>query len=132
MKVGLDASVVLRLLLGSPEEQARQAEVFLDSLQKQGHQPVVSDLVVAEVYRRLHYEHRVPPEEIVTALKALFEGGEVKCLGVAVDLLKTGGIAVISPGFLDRLIHRQYQKDAEQMASFDQAAQRLNGVKVLR
>ena len=132
MKIGLDPSIVVRLLLGAPEDQTRQAEAFLDNLQKHGHQPVVSDLVVGEVYRRLHHEHGVPPEEAVAALKALFEGGEVKCLGVATDLLKTGGIAVISPGFIDRLIHRQYQKEAEQMASFDPAAQRLNGVRVLR
>jgi len=132
MKIGLDPSVVVRLLLGAPEEQTKQAEAFLDNLQKHGHQPVVSDLVVAEVYRRLHHEHGVPPEEAVASLKALFEGGEIKCLGVATDLLKTGNIATISPGFLDRLIHRQYQKEAEQMASLDPAAQRLNGVKVLR
>lgn len=48
MKAGLDTSVVLRLLLGQPADQAARAVAFLDERSRGGHHAAVSDLVVAE------------------------------------------------------------------------------------
>ncbi len=132
MRVGLDASVVIRLLLGEPAEQTRQAVALLDGLLRQGHRPLVSDLVVAEVYRTLCEKYQVPPAEVLHALDTLFDVGEIQNEGIAVQVLKPPGVASGAPGFLERLVHRQYLKDADQMATFDRAAQRLNGVRVLR
>jgi len=55
VKVGLDTSVVLRLLTGEPELQARRALAELDALASSGAVPLVSDLVVSEVYFALQY-----------------------------------------------------------------------------
>ncbi len=48
MRLGLDTSVVLRLLLGQPEDQTSRAVAFLNGLSRCGHHAVISDLVVAE------------------------------------------------------------------------------------
>lgn len=132
MKVGLDASVVVRLLLGQPAEQTKAAVALLDGLLRQGHRPLVSDLVVAEVYRTLCEAYKVPPAEVIRALDAFFEAGEVHSDGVAAQVLKTPGVASGSPGFIERLVHRQYVSGGDQMATFDRATQRLNGVRLLR
>ncbi len=132
MKVGLDASVVVRLLLGQPAEQTKAAVALLDGLLRQGHRPQVSDLVVAEVYRTLCDKYQVPAPEVLRALDVLFDAGEIRCDGVAAQVLKTPGVAAGSPGFVERLIHRQYLNEGDQMATFDRAAQRLNGVRLLR
>ena len=57
MKAGLDTSVVLRLLLGQPADQAARAVAFLDELSRGGHHAVVSDLVVAEAYFALQHHY---------------------------------------------------------------------------
>lgn len=132
MRVGLDATVVLSLLLGEPAGQTKQAVALLDGLLRQGSRPVVSDLVVAEVYRTLVDRHAVPASEAITALDALFDGGEVISDGVAAQVLKTPGVASGSPGFVERLAHRHTLKTADQMATFDRSAQRLSGVRLLR
>ena len=63
MKVGLSTTVVLRLLVGQPADQAQRAVAFLDELSRRGDQPVVGDLVVAEVYLALQYHHGVSKKD---------------------------------------------------------------------
>lgn len=58
--VGLDSSVVLRLLIGEPVELAEVAQAFLDELFELGKKAVISDLVVSEVYFALQYHYQVP------------------------------------------------------------------------
>ena len=131
MTVGLDTSVVLRLLLGQPAEQSQRASAFLEELARRGDQAVVSDLVVAEAYFALHYHYGVPKKEALAALRQMFADGEVASQGVAAEVLATEGLASAKPGFVDRLIQGAYVASGGSMATFEKAAGKSKSVWVL-
>lgn len=131
MKVGLDTSVVLRLLLGQPADQAQRAVAFLEAVARRGDRAVVSDLVVAEAYFALQYHFEVPKKEALAALRRMFADGEIESHGVAIDVLALEGLASAKPGFVDRLIHDAYIAGDGSMASFEKAAGKLASVEVL-
>ena len=129
--VGLDTSVVLRLLVGEPEEQAQAAQTFLDELFEAGEKAAVSDLVGSEVYFALQFHYKVPTSEALAPLKAMFQSGEVASLGRADRILETRGLASAKPGFVDRLIHAEYEANTDAMATFEKKAARLASTRIL-
>ena len=88
MNAGIDTSVVLRLLTGTPEDLAQSA---LTELQKR-----------------------------ITHGDTLF-----------VSELSTPNLSTANPGFVDRLIHAEYRRYAGEMLTFEKAAGRLPGTRVL-
>ena len=131
MKAGLDTSVVLRLLLGQPADQAARAVAFLDELSRGGHHAVVSDLVAAEAYFALQHHYGVSKQDALMGLQRLFADGEIEPLGAVAGVLAVDGLASAKPGFVDRLIHGAYASAAEEMATFEKAAGKLKAVRVL-
>lgn len=131
MKVGLDTSVVLRLLLGQPADQTARAVAFLDELSRGGHHAVVSDLVAAEAYFALQHHYDVSKPDALLGLRQLFAAGEIKPLGAVAEVLATHGLASAKPGFVDRLIHGAYAEAADEMVTFEKAATKLKSVRVL-
>ena len=127
----MDTSVVLRLLLGEPAEQAARAVAFLDELAQGGQRAAVSDLVVAEAYFALQHHYGVTKRDALAGLRRLFADGEIASLGAAAEILRLEGLDSAKPGFVDRLIHRSYIREAGRMATFEKAAHKLKGVKVL-
>lgn len=132
MRVGLDTSVVLRLLVGKPEEQTARAVSFLDELSCGGHHAVISDLVAAEAYFALQFHYGVSKNDALQGLRDLFDAGEIKPLGAVGDVLATRGLASSQPGFVDRLIHGAYVEVADEMVTFEKAAARLKSVRVIQ
>jgi predicted nucleic acid-binding protein len=131
VKAGLDTSVVLRLLLGQPPDQAARAVAFLDELSRGNHHAAVSDLVVAEVYFALQHHYGVSKHDALTGLRRLFADGEIEPLGAVAEVLSVDGLASAKPGFVDRLIHGAYTGAAYKMVSFEKAAGKLRSVRVL-
>jgi predicted nucleic-acid-binding protein len=132
MITGLDTSMVLRLLLGQPADQAARALAFLDQHSRRGDVVVVSDLVVAETYFALQHHYGVSKQGAMEGLRRLFADGEIQPLGVAAEVLALGLSASAQPGFVDRLIHGAYLRKADEMVTFDKAAGRMKSVRVLR
>ncbi len=132
MTVGLDTSVVLRLLTGAPQDQAVAALEWMLAQRSAGVAVAVSDLVVCETYFALQHHFRVPKAEALARLAAFLESGDVQADGVAAAVLTTPGLATANPGFADRIIHAQYLRaGAEAMATFERASARLQGVQIL-
>jgi predicted nucleic acid-binding protein len=131
VKTGLDTSVVLRLLLGQPADQAARAVAFLDNLARGGHHAVVSDLVVAETYFALQHHYGVSKQDALLGLRQLFAAGEIRPLGAAAEVLSSDGLASAKPGFVDRLIHGTYVTAADGMVTFETAARKLKSVRLL-
>lgn len=132
MKVGLDTSVLLRLLIGSPTSQTRTAVQFLDSLRRSGGKSCVSDLVVAETYFALQFHYGITKADAIAGLTALFATGEIIALGQAGQVLTQPSLASTRPGFVDRLIHAAYKESECKMATFEKAAGKLTAVIVLK
>ena len=128
---GLDTSVVIRLLVGEPVDQAAKAKDLLDALFAHGEQACVSDLVVSEVYFALQYHYGVSKAKAIAALRAMFDGGEVVGTGAAPNVLSIDRLASAKPGLVDRLIHQGYRMQHQDMATFEKQAKKLEGVLVL-
>jgi predicted nucleic-acid-binding protein len=131
VKVGLDTSVVLRLLTGEPELLAGRALAELNALAHNGATTLVSDLVVSEVYFALQYHYDVPKAEALSLLAKFLNESGVKPLGAAATVLALPRLATSNPGFVDRLIHAEYAGSTKEMLTFEKAASRLPGVRVL-
>jgi predicted nucleic-acid-binding protein len=132
MNVGLDTSVLLRLLIGSPPAQARSAVHFLDNVCRSGGKPCVSDLVVAETYFALQFHYGIAKSDAIAGLTALLSTGEIIATGQAGCVLAQPGLASARPGFVDRLIHAGYTESNLKMATFEKAAGRRPEVIVLK
>jgi predicted nucleic-acid-binding protein len=129
--MGLDTSVILRLLTGEPESQARLALAEAQKSVREGQALLVSDLVLAEVYFGLQYHYGVPKNESLQMLGKFLRESGVKSLGAAATVLDTPNLATANPGFVDRLIHAEYRQTAAEVLTFEKAAARLPGVRVL-
>lgn len=130
--IGLDTSVVIRLLTGAPQKQAEQALKYLQETVLEGNQALVSDLVIAEAYFALCYHYEVPKKEAASQLLDFLNSGFVKSepKGSVVLALKES-ISEKQPVFVDRLIRRQYLSLASEIITFDVSLSRLENVKLL-
>ena len=131
MTVGLDTTVFVRLLIGEPHDQFARAEAYLDELYFRGDQAIVSDLVVAETYFALQHHYQVSKVNALAFIARAFESGDIKSNGVAPEILKTPALATTNPGFVDRLIHADYLKQAREVATFEKAFSKLKTVRIL-
>lgn len=131
VKVGLDTSVVLRLLTGEPRPLAEAAWQAVVETRSAGGQAAVSDLVVSEAYFALQHHYAVPKELALRQLRALFESGDLVAAGSAAQVLATPGLATAKPGFMDRMIHAGYMHDLDEMLTFEKAAGKLPHTRVL-
>jgi predicted nucleic-acid-binding protein len=130
--VGLDTSVVLRLLLGEPSAQAESAMRFLTQRTAAGAPPAqISDLVISEVFFALQHHYAVPRAQALAALEKLLSDPHLSVAPAASSVLKSSGNGSRQPGFADRLIHEQYRLDGAAFVSFDRLAARLTGTILL-
>ena len=131
MSIGLDTSVVVRLLIGEPHAQAVAAGEFLAELKRTGRGPaLVSDLVLGGTYFALRHHYKVPAPEALLALQAFTNDDQVRATPAAMRVLRTPH-KTTKPEFMDRLIHAHYRDDGVSMATFDKAAGRLPGARLL-
>lgn len=132
MTIGMDTSVVIRLLTGEPVDQARAALAWLYKAKASGITPIISDLVVSEVYFALQHHFCVSKAEALRHIALLLSSGDVSTDGVVAMVLAKPGLATAKPGFVDRLIHEQYlNKGANGMVTFEKAAGMLKKVELL-
>ena len=133
MRVGLDTSVLLRLLLGVPAEQAAAGLAFVKEARLAGKSVVASDLVVTEAYFALHHHYGVPKREAVAQLLVLLRTGLIAPSDGPQVLasLEAASASSAKPGFVDRLIRAQYDRLAAGMVTFEHAGGRLPGTTVL-
>ncbi len=125
MTSGLDTSVVVRLLIGEPVEQAEVARRMLDA-QPRG-SCAISDIVIGEAYFALRHHYVVPHTRAVGALSALLSDPRFRATGVARHVLAHMPGREASAGLMDRLIHAGYAQDDIAMVTFDRVAARLPG-----
>lgn len=131
MTIGLDTSVVLRLLTGTPPDQAEVARALVAG---QDAPVAVSDLVIGEAYFALRHHYAVPHLTAVRALREFLDDARVTGTGVAESVLREAVARTASradPGLVDRLIHACYARDGFALVTFDRALSRLPGVRLL-
>ncbi len=123
--LALETSVVIRLLIGEPAEQAAAAQRRLEQAVDDGIDVLLTDLAVAEAYHALQYHYDVPKHEAREMLSALLTSGvvEPEPAGLAGVLVasRTGA------GMVDRLIHHRHTARSATTLTFDGRQVRLEG-----
>jgi predicted nucleic-acid-binding protein len=127
----LDTSVVLRLLTGVPDEQAQRALTELTERLRAGARVFVSDMVLSEAYFALQHHYNVPKGEALRLLAVFLAESGVTPTGSAASVLATPHLATAKPGFVDRLIHADSLRAADELLTFETAARRLPQVCLL-
>lgn len=130
MIIGLDTSVVVRLLVGVPETQFRAARRRIESAYAAGATVLVSDIVIAETFHALRHHYDIPEHAVRTQLTAFLTSGLVTVDPPdAVQALGSDGGA----GLVDRLIlYRYRERRATTTLTFDRAQARLDGAELVR
>lgn len=81
--IGLDTSVLVRYLVGTPAGQARKAAALLDSGEEVG----VSPVALAECAHVLRTQYHVEQGDILDSLIALVQRENVRVLGLRTDVV---------------------------------------------
>ena len=123
MTRGLDTSVVVRLLVGVPVDQALAARQAIEREPRGS--VAVSDLVIGETYFALRHHYDVPHRKAIAALTALASDARIRCSGVAGRVLANMPDTKDGAGLMDRLIHGGYQSEGMTLLTFDRGAARL-------
>jgi len=130
LKLGLDTSVVVRLLIGLPEDQALVAKGRLARATDRGEPIVVTDLAVAEAYFALRHHYGVPEREARAAMVQFLDSGVAT--SDPPDLGKIVARAPKGVGFVDQLIHVRHRSAGATTLTFDTDLARLEGAERLR
>jgi predicted nucleic acid-binding protein len=129
MAIGLDTSVVVRLLVGLPESQAQTARRRLERAVERGEHVLVCDLVLAEAYHALQQHYKVPESEARSILEQFATSNVVEVDppdAVAAFEERRGA------GFVDRLIHARYRSLGAVTTTFEKKQGALEGAVRLR
>ncbi|QJR37834.1 PIN domain-containing protein [Gemmatimonas groenlandica] len=130
MSVGLDTSVVLRLLTGAPAKQADAARRMLAASRDT---ICVSDLVVSESYFALRHHYAVPHADAAHAMAALLDDPRIQCTGVSRHVLRdsTARASRSAPGLMDQLILADYRANLCTIATFDRELSKADGAQLV-
>lgn len=124
MSVGLDTSVVLRLLTGEPAVEARVARARIERAHAAAEPVIVTDLVLAEAYFALHHHYGIAKEEARSHLRRMAGSG-------VVTVVPPEAVAALDPstgaGLADRLIHARHRSVGAITLTFDKKMSALEG-----
>lgn len=128
MKIGLDTTVVLRLLVGEPAAQAKLAQRRIAAALAAGDEILVSDLVAAEAFHALYYHYGLPKDEARTQLRAMLRSG-------VVGIDPPAALGAFEPnrgaGLVDRLIVARHRGLDASTWTFDRKLGAVDGAERL-
>lgn len=132
IRAALDTSVIMRLLTGQPPDLARAARSYMAEIEQAGAKVFVSNLVVMEAYFACQHHYGMPKADVLSGLHTLLSMPTFVVHPLLPGLLSMPAIARSKPGFLDRLIHAEAATVRLPLLTFEKAAARLPGTRVLK
>jgi predicted nucleic acid-binding protein len=124
VSLGLDTSVVLRLLTGQPRGQAEAARKRLELAVAEGEPILATDIVLGEVYFALQYHYGVDKREARRKILAMLRSNVVAASPPqAIEAFRDKKGA----GVLDRLIHERHRILSATTLTFDRRMGALEG-----
>ena len=122
--IGIDTSVVVRYLVGTPPAQARKAAALIDGADEIG----VSPVALAESAHVLRTQYAVPRADILESLIGFVQREDVRVLGLRTDVLL--GVLVRARSLPGRpipdalIVAASLASDALPLATFDRDQRR--------
>ncbi len=132
MNIGLDTSIVVRLLVGEPAADAARARELLSDTAENGGRCAVLDLVIAEAWFALRTHYRVPDVEVARALLALADDPVIVVSAAARQALTAVVDGRGGAGFVDRLIHAACEGAGLAFTTLDRGAGKLAGARLIK
>ena len=130
MSLGLDTSVLVRLLIGQPAETYVYCVRRLRALKEQGTRIFASNQVIGESYVTAQHHYGFSDLEIRAALLTVLRGDLVSPLnGQAV--LEAIQTPITNPGLFDRLITDGYSQVGLETLTLDRRMARLPNARLL-
>lgn len=122
----------MRVLTGAPEAQAVTALRYLLDRRRAGDRILVSDMVVAEAYFALQHHYGVSKRDALEGFRELLTTSGIEATPEMTEVLATPDLESAKPGFIDRVIFRNYLRSGvEKMATFEKAGSKMPDVVVL-
>ena len=131
-KVSLDTSVVLRLLVGVPADQAEVAKDFVTERLVRNDSLIISDLVLSETYFALQTFYKIPKSDALEMISLLSARSGFNISPNAANVLALPNLSSSKPGFVDRLIHGASHGQGHTLVTFEKAAKKLPATHVLQ
>lgn len=131
-KVSLDTSVVIRLLVGVPADQAKVAKDFVSERIARNDSLNISDLVLSEAYFALQTFYKIPKSDALEMISLLSAWSGFDITPNAVNVLALPNLSSAKPGFVDRLIHGASHGQGHTLVTFEKAAKKLPATHVLQ
>lgn len=130
MTLGLDTSVIVRLLTGQPPELCAIARERLLREQQLGHRVVATDLALIEAFYAATHHYHLDPDGVRASLTRMLGSGLVgpePGSGALAAMADTQGRA----GLADRVIHERHRELGAVTLTLDQAQEGLPGAEYL-
>ena len=131
MTHGLDASVVVRIISGLPEDAARRVGERIAADIASGEVFSVSPLVLSEAYFALQYHYDFTKGEALQSLRSLVETEGICASESIRAILDEPNLATANPGFVDRMIVGEYAIAGSDTYSCEKSFRKLDGTVVL-
>ena len=131
MTSALDTSVLVRILVGSPQPLASQVVFEIERRRRAGDVIRVSNLVLSEAYYAVQYHYGVSKASVLNALRILSTQKGFEFTPEAVTALSLPGIERASPGFVDRLIHGEQHRQGIHVLSCEKKFRKLPDAEIL-
>jgi predicted nucleic-acid-binding protein len=132
IRVALDTSVIMRLLIGQPQDLAAAARGYMAEIEQSGAKVFVSNLVVLEAYFACQHHYGMSKEAVLVGIHSLLSMSTFVVHPQLLPLLASDGLATAKPGFLDRLIHAEATTARLPLVTFEKAASRLPRTQILK
>lgn len=130
--IGLDTNVLVRLLTGDDEGQAKRARSFLAKNCSTDDPAFVSSVVLAETFWVLRSVYGLPREEIAEAISLLFSVGEIRLEDEASAHRAWQVYSGDGADFADVLISAiDRERGCSTTITFDRKAGKLEGFRLL-
>ena len=127
--IGIDTSVLVRLITGDPPDIHSHCVEALNELVADGVEVFASNQVIGETYIAIQHHYGVNRDEARGGLLSALTSGLVAPLNgrAVLDALEAPG----EPGLLDRLIANDYARSGLESLTLDRRMASLSGVRML-
>lgn len=124
----LDTNILVRLLTGEPENQAKAVVAFFQQIENENRAVELPPLIVAETIYVLQSFYKVPKAEIAPKLAYLIESPHIICteketVHTALSLYEKG-----SMGFQDAYVAARAMANNVPVVSFDKGFDKIKGL----
>ena len=127
--IGIDTSVLVRLVTGDPPDIHSHCVEALNELIDGGVEVFASNQVIGETYMAVQHHYGVNKDEVRAGLLSALTSGIVAPLNgrAVLDALEASG----EPGLLDRLIANDYARSSIESPTLDRRMASLPGVRLI-